>query len=93
MTPEQRTILANEAKQALENKHWKEAFKAVDEALNDVALSCDPDNKDKAQRIILSKQLLAAVKREVERKVEDGDVAQFQMAELERKKGLLRFIR
>jgi hypothetical protein len=93
MDPEQRRIIGNEAKQVLENKHLKEAFEAVDTYLNQVALACDPDNKDKASRIIISKQLLAAIKRELERKIEDGEIADIEINELERKKGLLRFIR
>lgn len=92
-TPEQTRIHAAEARQLLENKHLKEAFSAVDQHLNDAALSCNPDDKEKAQRIIISKQLLQAVKREIVRKIEDGDVAEIQMAEIERRKGLRIFQR
>jgi hypothetical protein len=90
---EQDKFRAADAKQLLENNLFKNAFSAVDGYLNDVALSCDPDNKEKAQRIIISKQLLAAVKREIERVVEDGDIAEIRIAELEKKNKLLRFIR
>jgi hypothetical protein len=90
---EQRRIIGNEARQLLENRHLKEAFEAVEEYLDQAALGCDPDNKDKAARIIISKQLLAAIKREIERKIEDGEIANIEISELERKKGLLRFIR
>ncbi len=85
MSPEQRSVIGEEARQLLENKHFREAFDAVDGYLNEVALSCDPDNKEKAQRVILSKQLLASIKQEIIRKVEDGEVARVQIAELDKR--------
>jgi len=90
---ETRRIRANEAKQFMQNPLFKESFEAVAGYLHAQALACDPDNKDKAQRIILSQQLLQYVKREIERKVEDGDMVAIQISELERRKGLLKFIR
>ena len=86
-------IVANEARQLLDNRHFKEAFSAVEKYLQDALLSCDVDNKDKVQRIAISQQLLVAVKRELIRKVEDGDMAEIELSELERRKGLLRFVR
>jgi tellurite resistance protein len=83
LTPERRRIIGAEAQQALDNKHWKEAFVAVNEYLDQVALSCDPDNKDKAQRIVLSKQLLATIKQELIRKIEDGEVAKVEIEQIE----------
>lgn len=50
------------------------------------ALTCEPDDAAKAQRIIITQQLLAAVKREVSRIVEDGKVAEIQLAEIEKRK-------
>lgn len=76
---------ANDARALLENKLFKDAFVAVNEYLDARALSCDPDNKETAQRIILSKQLLAAIRREIERCIQDGDIAQVRIAQLERK--------
>lgn len=86
MTPEARKFRATDAKQLLENKLFVEAFDAVAGHLNAAALTCDPDNAEKARRIIISQQLLAAVKREVTRIVTDGTVAEVQIAELEQKK-------
>ena len=86
---ESRRIRANEARQLAENRLFREAFDGVAEYLNQAALTCDPDNKDKAQRIVISQQLLQAVKREVHRVMEDGEVAA-QMQELEPKRGILR---
>lgn len=93
MDYEQRQIIRAEARQLLDNKHFQEAFDALELYLRNAALSCDVDNRDKVQRIVISQQLLQALKREITRKIEDGDVAEIQMAEIERKKGILRFMR
>lgn len=93
MTPEAKRIRGEDARNLLENKLLKGAFSSVDEYLNNAALSCSPDDKDKAQRIILSKQLLAAIQREIRKVVDDGEIAKIQIAELEQRKGLRRFIR
>ena len=93
MNAEQRAIRAAEAQQSLNDRHWKEAFEAVKGYLVANAESCDPDNKEKAQRIILSLQLLEAVKREVHRKVEDGEFARVELKEIEKRQGLRLFRR
>ena len=93
MTPEDRLFRATDAKQLLENKLFVEAWEAVENHLNMAALSCDPDNATKAQRIVISQQLLAAVKREIQRVVVDGQVAQVQIAELEKRNKLAFFRR
>lgn len=92
-TPEQRRIIGAEAQQLLDNKHFQEAFEAVESYLVENAKTCDPDNKDKSQRIVISMQLLEAVKREIVRKVEDGEVAKVEIEELERRNRPLRFVR
>lgn len=86
MDAHQRRIVGAEARQLLENSHLQEAFDAVRDYLEAVALSTDPDNKEKAQRVVISMQLLKAVKREIERKIEDGQVAEVEMRELEPKR-------
>jgi hypothetical protein len=93
MTPEERKFRAADAKSLLGNKLYKEAFSAMAHYLETQAMSCDPDNKEKAARIIISKQLLAGLRREIERVVEDGVVAEVQLAELKRQGVLKRFIR
>ena len=93
MTPEQRKIKGREAKQLLENPLLKEAFAAVNEYIDQQTLSCPPDDTARAQRIILSKQLLQAIKREIIRKIEDGEVAEIQIAEIEKQRGLRIFRR
>lgn len=86
MTPKERTFRATDAKQLLENTLFVEAFDAVANHLNMAALTCDPDNAEKARRIVISQQLLAAVKREITRVVNDGAMAEVQISELEQKK-------
>lgn len=93
MTPEDRKFRATDAKQLLEHPMFVEAWEAVEKHLTMAALTCDPDNKDKAQRIVISQQLLAAVKREVTRIVTDGAVAEVQIAELEKRNKLAFFRR
>lgn len=86
----------DEARELLNNRHFKAAFAAVEDYLNQKALSCDTNSKDFSQfaeRVVLSKQLLASIKREIERKVENGEMAQIMMADLEKKKGLFQFRR
>lgn len=86
MTPEEATFRAEDARQLLDNKMLQEAFSAVADYIDQQALSCEPDNKERAQRIVLSKQLLAGIKREIYRHVEYGQVANIQLAQLEKKK-------
>ena len=86
MTPQERTFRATDAKQLLENKLFVDAFDAVAGHLNMQALTCDPDNAEKARRIVISQQLLAAVKREITRVVNDGAMAEVQLSELEQKR-------
>ena len=89
MTPEDRTIRATDAKHLLENPLFVEAWGAVEKHLQMATMACEPDNAVKAQRIIISQQLLAAVKREVTRIVQDGMVAEVQMRELETKRSMM----
>lgn len=93
MTPEDRTFRATDAKQLLENPLFVEAFDTVAGHLQSQALSCAPDDAQKAQRIIISQQLLAAVKREITRVVADGQIAQVQLNELETKRKFALFRR
>lgn len=93
MSPVQRRSIAGEAQQLLNNRHFREAFGAVDAALESHVNSCNMDDKDKAQRVVIAKQLMVALRREILRKAEDGYMAEVEIAELERRKGLLRFRR
>ena len=86
MSLEQDQFRAEDAKQLLENKMLKDAFDAVSGYIDQQALACEADNKDRAQRIVISKQLLAGIRREIYRHVEEGQVANIRIAELEKKK-------
>jgi hypothetical protein len=83
---ESERIRANQARQFMADPLFSEMFDGVESYLQQVALSCDPDNKDRAQRIVISQQLLEALKREIIRRVEDGDMAAFQIKQLEKRK-------
>ena len=86
VSPESRKFRATDAQQLLENPMLQDAFSAVEKHLSDAELMCDPDNAAKALRIVISKQLLAAIKREITRVIQDGSVAEVQMQEIETKK-------
>jgi len=84
---------ATDAKALLDNPIFKDAFVKVGEYLEAQALSCDPNDQGKAQRVIVAKQILAGIKREITKMVDDGDIAQIRMDEVEQRRGLKRFIR
>lgn len=86
MSLEDRTIRAADARQLLENPMFVEAWDAVEKHLHMQALTCDSDNAQKALRIVISQQLLAGVKREIQRIVTDGVVAEVQLSELEQRR-------
>lgn len=86
MTPEERRFRGQDAKSLLDNKLYKESFEQVADYLEAQAMACDPDNKDKAARIVIAKQLLRGLRREIERVIEDGEVAEIQLSELETRK-------
>lgn len=86
LTMEARAFRSQDARQLLENPLFVEAFSSVEKHLQMAAMTCDSDDAQKALRIVISQQLLAAVKREITRAVQDGEIAKFQMHELEKKK-------
>lgn len=72
---------------------FTQAFDAVNAYLTSSALSCDADDAKKAQRIVISQQLLSGIKREITRIVQDGVIAEVQISELEQRKKLAFFRR
>lgn len=88
MNEESRRIAGNDARALLDNKLFRSAFDGVAEHLENVALTCNPDDKEKAQRVVIAKQILAGIKREIVRVIEDGTVAEIQLSEIERKKSI-----
>ena len=93
MTPEDRRIRATDARHLLEHPMFIEAWDAVEKNLSMQAMTCDSDNAQKALRIVISQQLLAGVKREITRIVQDGVVAEVQLNELEQKRKFALFRR
>lgn len=83
LSAEQRKIRGNEARSVLENRHLREALKAVYDAVEAEALSCSRDDREKAHRIVITKQLAVMFERELVRKIEDGYVAEVELSELE----------
>jgi hypothetical protein len=86
-------IRGADAKALLDNPIFRDAFAAAAEYVEAKALDCDADNKEAAQRVIITKQILASVRREIERHVANGQVAQIQIAELEKRNRLKLFRR
>lgn len=93
LTPDQRRIVANEARQVLENRHFSAAWDALAHYVDQQALSCGAEDKDKAARIILSRQLLDGFRREFVRKMEDGIMAEAEIQQIEQRRKSLRFVR
>jgi hypothetical protein len=84
-------FMVEDARQVLANRAYKSAFERMADFLEKQALNCDIDNKDKAMRVIVSKQILVGIKRELERLIMDGEVESIKMNELEsRRKSLFR---
>lgn len=90
---EQQRIRGEDAKALLENRLLKDAFERVGSYIEQKALSCDAGDKDRAALILTSKQILAGIKREIERVVEDGEIAKIQIDQLEKRSILRRIAR
>lgn len=57
-------------------------FDRMREYLDKQELGCDPDNKEKAQRIIISRQLLAGIEREIQKIVNNGKTAKISLEQI-----------
>lgn len=86
MTLEADRFKGLDAQALLDNPLLREAFFRVGAYLDGHLMSCPPDDKEKAARIVISKQLLHGVKREIERMIEDGDIADVHISQLETRK-------
>lgn len=93
MDLEQERIRGNDAQSLLNNKLLKEAFDRVGHYIEQKALSLDPNDKEKAVNVIISKQILAGVKREIERVIEDGEMAKVRIEQIEEERKLFKFRR
>jgi hypothetical protein len=95
-TPDQRRIRANEARQMLENAHFRDAWDALASGLEARALSCDTytdEGQRQAARIVAAKQILHGLRREFVRKLDDGYMAEVELDEIARKRRLRVFER
>lgn len=86
MEIEQEKIRGRDAKALLENPLLQEAFEAVNSHLESRILGCDVDNTGQTQRVVLAKQILKGIRREIERIIENGQVAEIQLSELDAKR-------
>ena len=77
-------LLASDSISLTNNPAFKAAIGKMETYLEAKALSADPDNKDACSRIVISKQILKGIVRELERLVADGEV--IQLKELDRRK-------
>jgi hypothetical protein len=94
MTEDQRALIdSEEVRQLLDNRHLKNAFAAVAAYLEEQALSCDSNDEKRAQHIVTTKQLLWKVRRELERAIEDGDMARLRIEEAEKRSWIRQFRR
>jgi hypothetical protein len=95
-TPDQRRIAANEARQVMDNRHFKTAWESLNAALEAQILGCDTNTDEgqrKAARIVASKQLLHGLRREFMRKLDDGYMAEAELDEIERRNRPVRMVR
>jgi hypothetical protein len=94
MTEDQRALIdSDEVRQLLDNRHLKNAFASVAAYLEEQALDCDTNDAKRAQHIVACKQLLWKVKRELERTIEDGDMARLRIEETEKRSWIRQFRR
>jgi len=82
LTNENAVIKGRNAQSFLNNALFKEAVLKMDEYLEAKMLKCDLTQEGAAERIILSKQLLKGIVRELNRFSEDGNLAEFQLREI-----------
>jgi hypothetical protein len=84
---------AAEAKTVLDNELFKGAFDKVAAHIEAQAISCDPDNMERARRIILAKQILSSIHREFLRMIEDGLIEEVRIREIEKQNSFKRVFR
>jgi len=77
-------IRAKDAEDLLANPVYKGAIKKLGESLDAKMLMMDVDNKDQCARIVLAKQLLRGIEREIARFIDQGYIE--DMLEVEAKK-------
>ena len=81
-------IRARDAESLLANPVFKGAIARMEAYLEAQALSTDPDNREKCARVVISKQILKGIVREITRYIEDGEIR--DIIELEARKKTLK---
>lgn len=77
------------AREILENPEFKAALNRVGEKIESQVLQCDPNNKDHTQRIVIAKQILAGIERELCRVIEGWEAdkeVEIHLKEVEKQK-------
>ena len=77
-------IRAKDAEALLKNPVYKDAIKALGDSLDIKILAMDVDNKDQCARVVLAKQLLKGIEREIARFIDQGYIE--DMIELDKAK-------
>lgn len=81
--------MSEDARQVLANKAFKQAFSRLSDHLEMKVLSANPDNAAETQRVVLAKQLLKGIERELTRMIQDESI-NAQMPELEPTRKMVR---
>ena len=79
-------FVASDARALLDNPAWKAIWRGLSKYLDVRELSCDSRDRDTAQDIIRTRQLLAGLQREVQRLLDDGHISSIKLAELEKRR-------
>ena len=89
MTPDEQKRMGQEALSIVSNTAFRHAMDKVADYIESQAISCDPDDSKRAQRIIIAKQIQASFSREIRRIIDNGEVANVRINALEEKKGVI----
>lgn len=86
-TLEQEALRGRDAKALLDNPVLKNAFERLEAELRNRELKCNTvTSPESAADIIRCKQLLDGIKREFTKLIKNGEVAEIQLQELDKKK-------
>lgn len=79
---------ASQASNIYNSEVFKAAMNKIQLYLDEVAMTCDPDNKDMAIRIILAKQIGRSFEREFVKAIKEGEPAKIQIEAIEKARPL-----
>lgn len=86
MTLQDERIQGAEAKEFLNSRTYKKIMQALKNNVDSQSLIANPDNKEHCQRIIIARQILAGIEREIESIIQYGEVAEIEIKEIESNK-------